>query len=292
MDYVNLYTDFLKGYAKIGRPLSVVCDSSNGATGAILRKLLPGLGLASFALMNDDPDPDFPAHGPNPLLPGVLDSLSKAVVEKKADLGVAFDADGDRAFFVDEKGAVVPSFAIVALMAKDIKPPYVADELVFQALRSLRLFSDSELYPSRVGVYFIKEKMREVGGNLGGEFSGHFYFNDFFGSDSGIFSLVTVLNALSKEGRSLSEFAASLPRHAVANDDLNIAGKDWTVIQQRILDAYSTDTIERRDGISIVRPESWVSIRPSNTEPILRFYAGAPTLDEAKSLIGEIKAFV
>src|ERR1035437_2042305 len=103
MNYVSKYCDFLKEHAKIRRPLHVVCDVSNGATGLVL-KMLTDISNLKLTLINDEPNPDFPAHGPNPLAPGATDMLAKKVLEVNADFGVAFDADGDRAFFVDKQG--------------------------------------------------------------------------------------------------------------------------------------------------------------------------------------------
>jgi phosphomannomutase len=294
MDYTTLYTDFLKNYADLKKPLSIVADASNGATGKILQSLLPKLGLKKSLLVNDNPDPEFPAHGPNPLLPGVLDDLAKKVIAEKADLGVAFDADGDRAFFVDEKGNALPSFVIAALLFKYSSPPYVADELVYQAHHHMKLFTLNELHPSKVGVFFIKQVMKVKQATTGAEFSGHFYFQDFFGADSGLFTMIRVLSILSSIPQSLSEFAKGLPSHFIKNVDLKIFGKNWLEIQGKILETYSLDdvTIERREGITLQLKNGWVNIRPSNTEPILRIYAGAEDEKTASGLVDEVKALV
>ncbi len=294
MDYVSLYTNFIKKHTKLERPLSIVCDCSNGATGEILKKLLPELGLNNYTLLNENPDPEFPAHGPNPMLPGVLDGLCKTVVEKKADFGVAFDADGDRAFFIDEKGNVLTSIAIAALLFRHSEAPFVADELVYQALHHMKLFKHGELHPSRVGVFFIKQVMKQVQATTGAEFSGHFYFKDFFGADSGIFAMIRVLSILSSMPQALSEFVATLPQHSVKNIDLKIAGKNWEAIQKRIIGTYASEDahIERREGITLQLPAGWVNIRPSNTEPILRIYAGTGTESESDMLVEKIQALV
>lgn len=295
MDYISLYTDFLKDHANLKKPMTIVCDCSNGATGKILQDLLPKLGLKGFTLINDTPDPEFPAHGPNPLLPNALHQLSKTVVEKRADFGIAFDADGDRAFFVDERGTELQSFVIAALLFKYSQPPFVADELVYQAHRHMKLFEKNELHPSRVGVFFIKQVMKEMQALSGAEFSGHFYFRDFFGADSGIFTLIRVLSILSNMEESLSRFAHGLPRHIVKNDDIKIEGKNWKEIEDKIINTYvnAGHMIERREGITLkMDHHGWINIRPSNTEPIVRIYAGADSDLEASNLIKEIKALV
>jgi phosphomannomutase len=294
MDYISLYTDFIKKHTELKRPLSIVCDSSNGATGKILQKLLPELGLKDFTLINDTPDPEFPAHGPNPMLPGVLDELGKIVVAKKADFGVAFDADGDRAFFVDEKGNVLSSIAIGALLFRHSAAPFVADELVYQAHHHMKLFRHQELHPSRVGVFFIKQVMKQIQATTGAEFSGHFYFKDFFGADSGIFTMIRVLSILSNIPQTLSEFITTLPPHVVKNIDLKIEGKNWEEIQKKIIETYKFKeaVIEHREGVTLQLPTGWVNIRPSNTEPIIRIYAGAETEAASDALVEELKALI
>ncbi len=301
MDFIQLYTDFLVKNSNIKRKLSIVCDGSNGSTGKILQVLLPKLGLSKYKLINEDPDPEFHAHGPNPLLPGVLDDLGKTVIDQKADFGIAFDADGDRAFFVDETGRTLPSFIIAALLFQNAKPPFVADELVFQALKAMKIFSDKDLQPSRVGVFFVKQKMREISATTGAEFSGHFYYKDFFGADSGLFTLVRVLSILSsltseKTGNNvtLSEFADSLPPHSVTNDDLKIEGKDVKAISEKVIEYYKAKgaTIEDREGVTVCFSDKWLNVRASNTEPVLRFYAGGPTAEVAKALIEEAKELI
>lgn len=292
--YVALYTDFLKNASKITKPISVICDASNGSTGPILEKLLPELNLKSFTVINSEPNPEFPAHGPNPLLPGVLDQICKKVVETKSDFGVAFDADGDRAFYIDEKGRVVPSYILAAFLFKGEKAPFVADELVYQALRMTKLFTDSELFPAKVGVYFIKQKMQEVGASTAVEFSCHLYFKDFFGADSGIFSLVRVASILSNSDMTLGEFIDQMPKHFVKNTDLQIVGKDWKAIFEKLIEEYKKlgALVETREGVSIVFENKWANVRPSNTEPLLRIYVGAQDEKDCEKLIDEIKAKV
>lgn len=290
MNYTDIYIDFLLKHAEIKKPLKIVADASNGATGQILTELLPKLGLKNFVILSGQPDPEFPDHGPNPLLPGVLNKIKVEVLKQQADLGVAFDADGDRAFFVDDTGVVQPSFITAALLFKYSQPKFVADELVYQALNHMKLFGE-DLQPSKVGVFFVKQKMREISATTGAEFSGHFYFKDFFGADSGIFALIQILNIISKNNILFSNFAKNLPKHEVRNEDINIAGKDWQSIQEKIITAHTAkgNKIEYCEGITIQLPEGWVNIRPSNTEPVLRFYAGAETKETALAIIADIK---
>lgn len=293
-DYISIYIDFLKKHSEIKKPITLVCDASNGSTGVILDKLLPQLNLKSYKIIAGNPDPEFPEHGPNPLLPGVLDKLCEEVKKNKADLGVAFDADGDRSFFVDETGTVIPSYALAGILFKGEKPPYVADELVYRALDSMNLFPKTELFASKVGVYFIKNKMKEVGATTGAEFSCHLYFKDFFGADSGLFALIRMLNIVSGEEAGISHLVNSFPKHFVANIDLSIAGKDWNAIQEKVVKYYEDKgaRIERLEGISIIFNDRWLNVRPSNTEPLLRLYGGSPSLESTQAMLEEIKNLV
>lgn len=292
MDYPKLYIDFLRKQAEIKKPLKLVCDSSNGATGPILKKLLPELGLAEYTLINDNLDPDFKAHGPNPLLFGATDQLVAKVKEKKADLGAIFDADGDRVFFIDNLGNSLPSFVIASLLFKNRKPLFVCDELIYLALRSMNLFTNREIYPSRVGFIFIRQKIKELTATTGAEFSGHFYFNELLGSDSGIFAMICLLKLLSESPRSLSDLAAELPNHSIENEDLPISGKIWNDIEDKIINRYAGKgaDIERRDGITIQTIEGWANVRLSNTEPLVRLYTGSKTEKGAVKLLSDLKS--
>jgi phosphomannomutase len=290
--YLENYVAFLKSHIHLNKPITVVADCSNGSTGAILVALtdVPNLTLK---LINEKPDGNFPAHSPNPLEPGALNQLTKAVLNIKADFGVAFDADGDRAFFIDEKGNILPGFLTCVLLFKNNKPPYVIEETVYQALKHLKLFKDTEIKPTKVGSLFIKEGLKEFKGSTGGEYSGHYYFDKFFGLDSGIFAFVEVANVVSHMTTSLSSFVNSIPAHTVINENVRIEGKNAQEILKKIESIYQSKAeIGHRDGITLDLGNTWINIRTSNTEPLLRLLAGASTEKETKKLIAEVKALV
>jgi phosphomannomutase len=290
--YIENYAAFLKKHFDVKKPLTVVCDSSNGTTGIVLEKLLdiPNLTLK---LINTEANGDFPAHGPNPLEKGATDQLAKTVVEMKADFGVAFDADGDRAFFVDEKGAVLESYKTSVILFKHSNPPYIGDELIYQALKHLKLYSDAELKATKIGSRFVKEAIKEFKASAGGEYSGHFYFEKFFGLDSGLFALVEVANTVARMDKGLSSFFAELPPHAMAYASVKTEGKNVSELLAKIETAYKDKaTIGHLDGITLDFGPSWISIRASNTEPIIKFIAGASSETEAQKLIDAIKAFI
>lgn len=291
-NYAEKYAAFLKGHLDLKRPVKVIADSSNGSTGIVLKELMnvPNLTLK---VINDTPDGDFPAHGPNPLEHGATAELSKMVVAEKADFGVAFDADGDRAFIIDNDGKLLAGFQTSLLLFKNNKPPYVSDELVYQSLKHLNLYSDDELKPSRVGSRFLKDAMKEFKASAGGEFSSHYYFDKFFGLDSGIFTMVEIANVVSAMEGTLSSFLATIPPHELVNENIKVEGKDVKEILNKIEASYKDKaSIGHRDGITIDLGQTWISIRSSNTEPILRLIAGAPTEAESQALINDIKTFI
>jgi phosphomannomutase len=293
MDYFPLYADFIKKGFSLDKKLKIVADCSNGTTGLVLKELkdIPNLELI---VINDTPDPEFSAHGPNPLIAGATNQLAAEVIKQQADFGVAFDADGDRAFFVDEKGELMPSYMICVLLFKHRKPPYVADEWVYKSLQSLKLFTDQELLRSKVGTFYVKSKLRAQGASTAGEFSGHYYFDDFFKNDSGIFTMVTIANTVSKIPEKLSEFLRSLPAHYTKNDDLKLGDKKWADIEPKVHElakAYNA-TVETLEGITLDMGDIWVNMRPSNTEPIVRMIGGGKNLESITEFIGKLKALV
>ncbi len=292
-NYIELYSEFLKKHIKLKKPLKVVADSSNGTAGLVLKTLtnVPNLELI---LINDTPSGDFPAHGPNPLIPGAELDTVKQVLETKADIGVIFDADADRAFFVDNTGRRLSSFRISILLFKANKPPYVADETVFKSLEHMKIFNEKDLVPSKVGSFFVKQKLKEVHASTAAEFSGHYYFKEFFGADSGIFTMIQVLNILSELDTSLSEFILSLSPQYVKNDDIKLGEKKWSDVEPKVR-AYAEQRkakIETREGITLDFGDSWVNMRPSNTEPLLRLIAGGRSREDVAELIGNLYTII
>jgi len=273
--YKKEYADFLRKFVDLKRPLKVVFDATNGPTGMIIKDVFAGSDI-EISIINDDIDPDFKAHAPNPLLPGASDGCAKAVRDNNADIGVMADADGDRAVFLDETGELIPSCFITALIARDCEAPFVNDELVYQSLRFTDIIPDKDLVPSRIGAYFIKQRMKEGQYSFGAEYSGHYYFKDFFGLDSGLFATIKALNALSKMNVPLSAWRASYGEHEIITIEIKIEGKDIADIYKKLEERYAAKakSMDRRDGITFIFDDFWANIRTSNTEPIMRIVAG------------------
>ncbi len=293
MDYVQIYADYLKKHFDLSKPIKIVCDCSNGCAGIVVKKLtdIPNLEIV---LINDTPDPDFPSHGPNPLAEGASKQIAEKIIETKADLGVMFDADADRAFMVDEKGEILPSFMTCFLLFRNHKPPYIAEELIYKSLQHIGGIDINSLIPSKVGSRFVKELLKKRKASTGGEFSGHYYFAEFFGVDSGIFAMIQVANSLSKIKEPLSVFRNSLPKHEMINEQLKLGDKKWEDIQPKVK-AYAESKnlkIETREGLTFDTGSAWVNIRPSNTEPILRFIGGSANPEEVRAMIRDIEKLI
>jgi len=272
--YLKIYQKFLAGFIDLKKPLKVVFDCSNGAAG----KILAGLKHKNLKLkiINQDLNGNFPAHGPNPLERGALTRLKKEVWRGRADLGVIFDADGDRAFFIDNQGKMAPSYLIAHLLFLTNKPPFIVDIANFEALQYAKLLP-SHIFPSKVGTYFIKKLMRAKKASVGVEFSGHYYFKDFFYSDSGILAAIKIMNIISDLPYSLSDFKKLLPQK------ISMGYYNWPLSSAKaqkflklVLKQYKEKAIKIRtiDGITFEFENSWLIARPSNTEPLLRIFKG------------------
>jgi phosphomannomutase len=324
IDYLALYTDFLRDHLTLVKPLKVVCDASNGPTGLVLEALKKKVAGLELILINETIDPEFSAHGPNPSAPGALDQLSKKVIEEKADLGAAFDADGDRAVFVDDKGQPVTPHALAYLLFKNAPAPYVADELLYQSLVHVGGFAKDAIIPSRVGAYFIKETMRVNNASRGAEISGHYYYHEFFGLDSGLFSLMQVATLVSRlgeinnatkasgaadangqilaggqtssGGQTFSQYIALIPAHVLITENYRLGemiaadSAPWQKIEANVAAAFSGDIVskENRDGVTFDFGASWLNVRLSNTEPLVRVTIGAPTQVQGQQILNKL----
>ena len=273
-DYTDIYAQFLTGFADTRKPLTIVADCSNGTTGMVWRALsLPNI---TVHLINEEPDGNFPAHGPNPLAEGAADQIAAAVRKHGANLGVIFDADGDRAVFIDNTGRTLPSYVIAHLLFDDHKPPYVLDLPTYYIMKFIKYERMRDIRASQVGTRFIKTTMKQCGASTAAEYSGHYYFSDFFFSDSAILAVIKILNALSHLPQSLAEFYDSLPTVQIANFDIQL-NKDSTEVLKELETAFG-DKAQGKDyldGLVLEFSDWWFLARASNTEPLLRIFLAA-----------------
>ncbi len=286
------YVKFLKKFLKPERELKVVFDCSNGTTGIILKELFKNSKITAI-ILNSKPDGNFPAHGPNPMAKGAAKQLEKEVLKRKADLGVIFDADGDRVFFVDGRGRSVDPDEAGLILARRHRGPYVI------GANSGRLLSGQpKTYRSKVGHYFIKRLMRKKKANLGMERSGHFYFKKFFYSDSGVLAAIEVMNFVSLAGQAglksdLADWLDGLPKY-FRSGEKNLKVKDKEKILRKIEKIYGSKKykISKLDGLTVEFKGGWFNLRPSQTEDLLRLNAEAEDKKLLEKELGRLKALL
>ncbi|MDP3052797.1 MAG: hypothetical protein Q8N22_02495 [bacterium] len=261
-------------WSRLARPLKVVFDCSNGVAGLVLKKIKSPLN-SKFIILNSEPDGDFPAHGPNPSKPGATKQLQAAVKKHKADLGIIFDADGDRMLCVDNKSRFVDPEVSARLLIWHLKPKkIIIDTTTGWLVKKLATYNQ-KLITSKVGQYFIKQKMRAENADFGAERSGHYYFREFFGLDSGILAAIEVINAVSELPYKLSDFVDFLPQYYRSEIDISVNQRNQrqsALLLKKIEQTYKNQAlkISRLDGLTMEFADWWFNLRFSQTEPLLR----------------------
>ncbi|HWT24956.1 MAG TPA: phosphomannomutase/phosphoglucomutase [Solirubrobacteraceae bacterium] len=257
------------------RPLRVVLDGGNGMAGPMAGPVLDALPGLDLVRTYWEPDGEFPSHVPNPLLEENRRAIVARVLQERADLGIAWDGDGDRCFFVDETGRFVDGDFLCALLARCILQSRPGADVIYD-VRSSRAVPDAiadaggRARLSRVGHAFIKARMQELGAAFGGEVSGHYYFADFFGADSGTIPALLVLELLGKTGRTLSELLEPYRSRYFISGEINSEVADCDAKLEEIRGRYADGTQQEVDGVSVEYPDWHFNVRASNTEPLLR----------------------
>jgi phosphomannomutase len=255
-------------------PMKVMLDGGNGMAGPMVGPILDGFPLDQEQFYWE-PDGDFPDHEPNPLLEENRRFIVDKVTETGADLGIAWDGDGDRCFFIDDTGTFVAGDFMTALFAESIlrKNPGAA---ILYDVRASRAVPDiverggGHAYINRVGHAFFKTRMRELGAAFGGEVSGHYYFHDFYCADSGTIPALLILELLSVEGKKLSELLEPLRSKYFISGEINSEVEDQEGKMREIKERYWDGRVSELDGISVDYDDWHFNVRPSNTEPLLR----------------------
>ena len=265
------------------KPLKVVIDAANGMAGAMLPPVLERLPIDAVTCFFK-PDGSFPNHEPNPLLPENREFIIGKTREEGADLGVAYDGDADRCFFVDDTGEFVPGDFITALLAESILRKEGGGNVIYD-VRASRAVPEAieaaggEALMNRVGHAYIKHRMRKEGAVFGGEVSAHYYFRDFSQADSGIIPFLLMLELISKEGRPLSEILAPFRERFFLTGEINTPVADVALKLQELKERYGDGKITHLDGISVDYDDWHFNVRPSNTEPLLRLNLEATSRD-------------
>ncbi len=279
---VDLYEEFAERAltfidpAKV-QPLKVVVDGGNGMAGPMVGPLLSALPIELIETYWT-PDGNFPDHEPNPLLPENRQLIMDKVQETGADLGIAWDGDADRCFFIDDEGAFVDGDFLTAILAEHLLEKDPGSTILYDA-RASRAVADTVSAAggtpeiNRVGHAFFKTRMKREGSLFGGEVSGHYYFRDFYCADSGTIPALLMLEKLSVEGKKLSELVGSYRARYFISGEINSTVDDAPAKLAAIEEQYGSidgATVTHVDGVSIDFEDWHFNVRSSNTEPLLR----------------------
>ncbi len=292
-DFLTKYVDFLTKDARVPK-IRIVVDAACGPSGAIISAVAERVHIEIISLCFAPCAVRI--HEADPLKDANTRDLAEAIVVQGADMGIALDGDGDRAFFFDNEGKRVPSHAIASVIAKDLLErdgggSVITDVRMPKILRETVMNSGGTMIESRVGHAFIKKLMREHNALFGAELSGHFYFRDFWGLDSGIFMMMRVLAVLEKTGKSIKELTRPYCVRAQSGE-LNFTVADKASAIAKLKAAFADGTQSEADGLTIVYPDWWCNVRPSNTEPFLRVNIEAETPEVLAGLKGEIEKII
>jgi len=280
------------------KPLRVVVDAANGMGGRMLEPVLERLPQIDAVRCYFEPDGSFPNHEPNPLLPENREFIVAKVKEEKADLGIAFDGDADRCFFVDEMGEFVPGDFVTALFAETFLAKEPGAKIIYDVRASWAVPHTIEqaggtALMNRVGHAFIKHRMRESGAVFGGEVSGHYYFRDFSRADSGIIPSLLMLEYLSKTGKPLSEILRPYREHYFITGELNTRVSDVAAKLEALEKHFSAQgKVTHLDGLSVDASDWHFNVRPSNTEPLLRLNLEALSSELMEEKQGEVLGII
>lgn len=293
------YMDFMMKFKGDYSNLRIAFDLSNGMSNLFAHEVF---GETGTSYIFDTIDGRFPNHEPNPLIPKNVEPLKKLVAETGADVGVIYDGDADRVMFVDEKSRFVAPDLVIALMAlyfcgeRGEKNPRVLQEIrSSKAVGEYLAGYGAELHTWRVGRAFAAPKLREIDGLWGGELAGHYYFKDFFYSDSGLLASMIVLrivSALKKQGRTLSGQIDELTRYRNSGEiNFKLDDKQGAMdaVRDHFLASEKAVAFMDFDGYRAEFPEWWFNIRPSNTEPYLRFICEAATEELLAEKVAEAR---
>jgi phosphomannomutase len=279
------------------KPLRVVIDAANGMAGAMLPPVLERLPIEALGFYFD-PDGSFPNHEPNPLLPENREFIVRTTLAEGADLGIAFDGDADRCFFVDDTGEFVPGDFVPALLAESILAKEPGAKIIYDVRASWAVPETIERaggvpLVNRVGHAFIKHRMREEGATFGGEVSGHYYFRDFSQADSGVVPFLLMLELVSQRDQKLSEILRPYRERYFITGEINTPVSDVALKLQELKERFGPEgKVSHLDGVSVDADDWHMNVRPSNTEPLLRLNLEARTRELMERKRDEVLAVI
>lgn len=276
-------------------PLKVVADTANGMGGLVVPKVFEGLPF-DLTVLFGELDGTFPNHPADPIQPENLKDLQRAVIDERADIGLAFDGDADRVFLVDDEGVAVSGSTTTAMVARSILERHPGETVVHNLICSKavpEVIREAGGTPvrTRVGHSFIKQVMADTGAVFGGEHSAHYYFRDNWRADSGSIAALVVLEQLCRSGRPLSELRLPFERYS-ASGEINTRVDDPAAVIERVASAFAGEEQDRLDGLTVDAGAWWFNLRPSNTEPLLRLNLEAADDDACAARVSEVLALV
>ena len=301
MDIREDYLDFLLNYKGDYSGLKIAFDLSNGMSTMFARRIFGDMPDYIF----DDMDGRFPNHEPNPLVPKNVEALKTLVRRTGADIGVIYDGDADRVMFVDENAEFISPDLMIAVLGHWFLEKKGEKGIVLQDIRSSKAVGEyltpmgAEMRTWKVGRAFAARKLRELDGVYGGELAGHYYFRDFFYSDSGLLASILILNVVAemkKEGVTVSGLISRIVRYRNSGE-INFRVEDKAGAMDAVRDFFTSaekpTAMMDFDGYRVEFPDWWFNIRPSNTEPYLRFICEAVSddlLNEKVNAVGDLLA--
>jgi len=297
IDLLDAFAHHVRSFVDTGamRPLRVVADVANGMGGLVLPAVFEGLPPA-LELLHGELDGSFPNHPPDPLQEANLADVRRRVRAVGADVGLAFDGDADRVFFVDDRAQPLSGSVAAALLARAVLRRRPGALVLYNAACS-RMVSEviSEAggrgVRTRVGHTLIKQQMADTGAAFAGEHSGHYYFAENHNSDSGVLAAVALLEELSRAGVPLSELRRPFDRYA-ASGEVNFTVADPAAVADALARRYRDHPQDRLDGLTVDCGDWWFNLRPSNTEPLLRLNLEAAGVDDCTHRLAELRAVI
>jgi phosphomannomutase len=294
------YITFLKQYAGSYSDLKIGIDCSNGMAALLIKELLGDHPIYIY----DELDGTFPNHEANPLVLENVVDLQNLVKQNGCDVGIIFDGDADRVMFVDENGRFISPDLMIALLGHYFIEERGEKGLVLQDIRTSKAVGEyleplgGEMRTWRVGRAFAAHKLREINGIYGGELAGHYYFRDFYYSDSGLMACLIILNVIArfkKQGLTLSQMMARIETYANSGEiNFRIENKQGAMnaVRDHFIAIEKPTAIFDFDGYRVEFPDWWFNIRPSNTEPYLRFIAEAKTQSLLVEKVEKVKTII
>ena len=275
-DIAAPYMEMIRSKIKLARPLKVVVDCGNGTASLFAEELFSSLGCDVIPLYCDS-DPSFPNHHPDPVEPENLVDLIAEVKKQKADLGIAFDGDGDRIGAVDETGQIIWGDQLMILFWRELLPKYPGSQAIVEVKCSQALPEEIQRLGGkpffyRTGHSLIKAKMREIGAIFTGEMSGHMFFADeYYGYDDALYAAARLLRLLSQQEKTLSQLLADVPKyHATPELRVDCADRDKFQVVEEITSYFKKKyEVIDVDGARVLFPDGWGLVRASNTSPKL-----------------------